>query len=289
MTAEVPVEAVIKATEDAGKAILEVYNSEVSKWDVEIKSDSSPLTRADKEANTIICSALQHISPHIPIISEENKLVSHEIRKKYQYFWLVDPLDGTKEFLKRNGQFTVNIALCCKDTPVLGVVGVPCQGTIYWAVKGKGAWKRSAGGGQTRISCAEFGLGDPGLKICASASHLDADTEEFISVFNSPELVYVGSSLKFLMVAEGAAHIYPRLAQTCEWDTAAADVIVREAGGAVIQAGAQDSKGNALQDWKAELLKEQPVQYNKPEMLSPYFVVFGKRRDADAAAAAGAK
>ncbi|GLC40835.1 hypothetical protein PLESTB_000017400 [Pleodorina starrii] len=283
MKAEVPVEDVIATAQAAGRAILQIYNSEASTWEVQMKSDASPLTRADREANAVICQALQNISPHIPIISEENKMTPHSVRQKFQYYWLVDPLDGTKEFLKRNGQFTVNIALMSSNTPVLGVVDVPCQGKTYWAVKGKGAWLRTSEG-QQRIQAAEFGFEDKGLKICASASHLNKETEEFIQLFESPEFVQVGSSLKLLMVAEGQAHIYPRLAPTCEWDTAAADIIVREAGGVVLQAGKQDNKGNPQQDWKEELVKEVPVVYNKEDVLNPYFVVFGKRRGGSAAA-----
>lgn len=180
-----------------------------------MKSDASPLTRADREANAVICQALQNISPHIPIISEENKLTPFSVRQvgcaycndicmnglplsfglatitqccppfascravvlqKFQYYWLVDPLDGTKEFLKRNGQFTVNIALMTNNSPVLGVVDVPCQGKTYWAVKGKGAWLRTSDG-QQRIQAAEFALEDKGLQIVASASHLNKETE----------------------------------------------------------------------------------------------------------------
>ncbi|KAG2426532.1 hypothetical protein HXX76_011757 [Chlamydomonas incerta] len=274
---ELQVEDIIATAQAAGRAILQIYNSEASTWEVQMKSDASPLTRADREANAIICQALQNISPHIPIISEENKMTPHAVRQKFQYYWLVDPLDGTKEFLKRNGQFTVNIALMCGSAPVMGVVDVPCQGKTYWAVKGKGAWLRSAEG-QRRIQAAEFAFDDKGLKVVASSSHLNKETEEFIALFQSPELVQVGSSLKLLMVAEGAAHIYPRLAPTCEWDIAAADIIVREAGGVVLQAGAQDAKGNPLQDWKDELVKEAAVVYNKEDVLNPYFVVFGKRK-----------
>mmetsp|Transcript_27775 Transcript_27775/g.70804 ORF Transcript_27775/g.70804 Transcript_27775/m.70804 type:complete len:344 (-) Transcript_27775:758-1789(-) len=272
-----PVENVIATAEEAGKAILSIYNSEVSKWEVELKSDSSPLTRADKEANRIICDDLMALAPHIPIVSEENKLLPYDVRKKFQYYWLVDPLDGTKEFLKRNGEFTVNIALISQGEPVLGVVHVPCQAKTYWAVKGKGAYVRT-GKSQNRISAAEFSLDEPGLRLVASSSHLSHETEEFISLFTSPEFMQVGSSLKLLMVAEGAAHIYPRLAPTCEWDTAAADVIVREAGGVVLQAGLCDDKGRALEDWKKVLVKEAPVTYNKEDMLNPFFIVFGRRR-----------
>ncbi|MEW5301705.1 MAG: hypothetical protein WDW36_004547 [Sanguina aurantia] len=280
LTVQVPIEEVITMAVAAGKAILDIYDSEASKWEVELKSDSSPLTRADRDANTIICDALQLLSPHIPIVSEENTVAIYALRKTYQYYWLVDPLDGTKEFLKRNGEFTVNIALMQGDTPVMGVVHVPVSGKTYWAVQGKGAWLRTTKPTPTqrRIECAEFGLEDPKLKIVASSSHLNKETEEFIALFSEPQLTQYGSSLKLLMVAEGTAHIYPRLAPTCEWDTAAADIIVREAGGAVLQAGVCDSKGNALTDWKEALLKETPMVYNKAEMLNPFFIVFGKRR-----------
>lgn len=276
-SSSIPVEDIIETSELAGKAIMAIYNSEVSKWEVELKSDSSPLTRADKEANRIICDKLMDLSPHIPIVSEENKLLPYSTRKKFQYHWVVDPLDGTKEFLKRNGEFTVNIALVSQGEPVLGVVHVPCQNKTYWAVKGKGAYVRT-GKSQNRISCAEFSLDEPGLRLVASSSHLSPETEEFVSLFVSPEFMQVGSSLKLLMVAEGAAHIYPRLAPTCEWDTAAADIIVREAGGVVLQAGKCDDKGRALEDWKSVLVKEEEVVYNKESMLNPFFIVFGRRK-----------
>mmetsp|Transcript_30816 Transcript_30816/g.68267 ORF Transcript_30816/g.68267 Transcript_30816/m.68267 type:complete len:306 (+) Transcript_30816:120-1037(+) len=282
LTVQVAVEEVISAAQAAGKAILDIYSSEVSKWDVELKSDNSPLTRADKEANKVICAALQRITPHIPIVTEEAAVPPYSVRQKFQYYWLVDPLDGTKEFLKRNGEFTVNIALVQKDVPVLGVVHVPCQGKTYWAVKDKGAWLRQAKGQQERIKCAEFSIEDAGLRIVASSSHQSKETEEFVSLFKTPEFMQVGSSLKLLMVAEGAAHIYPRMAPCCEWDTAAADIIVREAGGVVLQAGLCDGNGKGLEDWKTALMKEQPLIYNKENILNPFFVVFGSRKQAAA-------
>lgn len=279
-TCQVPIEEVIATAEAAGKAILGIYNGEASKWEVELKADNSPLTRADRDANAIICEALDKISPHIPIVSEEEKQLGYQIRKEFQYHWCVDPLDGTKEFLKRNGEFTVNIALIQGSTPVLGVVHVPCQGKTYWAVKGKGAYVRE-GQQQRRIECAEFGLEDPNLLIVGSASHASKETEEFVGLFTTPQFKSVGSSLKLLLVAEGSAHIYPRLAPTSEWDTAAADVIVREAGGVVLQAGVCDDKGVCKEDWKEVLLKELPLEYNKPSLLNPFFIVFGKRRGDD--------
>ena len=218
------------------------------------------------------------VAPHVPIVSEENKQVSYEIRKKYQYSWCVDPLDGTKEFIKRNGQFTVNIALLEHDTPVLGVVQVPVSGKVYFAAKGQGAFvKDGPDAPARRIHVQEFSKDSEGLTIVGSASHSSVATTEFVSQYKNPVFQQLGSSLKLLMVAEGAAHIYPRLAPTCEWDTAAAHAIVTEAGGVVLQAGACDSKGAPLEDWKEALSKEAPVVYNKEHPLNPYFVVYGKR------------
>jgi len=203
-----------------------------------------------------------------PIIAMQN----------YLYSWCVDPLDGTKEFLKRNGQFTVNIALFEGDTPVLGVVQVPVSGKVYWAARGQGAWMQEGPGEPTKqIKAAQFDPSAPGLTIVGSASHSSAETTEFVSQFKDPVFKQLGSSLKLLMVAEGVAHVYPRLAPTCEWDTGAAHVIVTEAGGSVIQAGRCDNKGNAIEDWKAALAKDLPVKYNKEDPLNPFFVVYGAR------------
>ena len=199
--------------------------------------------------------------------------------QNYQFSWCIDPLDGTKEFIKRNGQFTVNIALLEGSVPVLGVVQVPATGKVYWAAKGQGAWVREAPGEQPRrLNVAPFDKDAEGLVIVGSASHSSAETNEFVAQFRSPTFRQLGSSLKLLMVAEGEAHVYPRLAPTCEWDTAAAHVIVTEAGGSVIAAGQCDNRGKALEDWKDALAKDLPVVYNKPDPLNPYFVVYGARK-----------
>jgi 3'(2'), 5'-bisphosphate nucleotidase len=211
-------------------------------------------------------------------VSEENRQVDFETRKNYQYSWCVDPLDGTKEFIKRNGQFTVNIALIENDTPILGVVQVPVTGKVYYAAKGQGAFvKDGAQATPKQIHAAKFSMDSEGLTIVGSASHNSEATTEFVSRFQNPKFEQLGSSLKLLMVAEGAAHMYPRLAPTCEWDTAAAHAIVSEAGGVVLQAGKCDNKGVALEDWKEVLQKELPVVYNKEHPLNPYFVVYGAR------------
>ncbi len=205
-------------------------------------------------------------------------LSSPSILQNYRYSWCVDPLDGTKEFLKRNGQFTVNIALLEGDTPVLGVVQVPATGKVYWAAKGQGAFVREAPGeAPRRIEAVRFDPAAEGLAVVGSASHNSAETTEFVSQFKNPTFVQLGSSLKLLMVAEGAAAVYPRLAPTCEWDTAASHVIVTEAGGTVVQAGRCDNKGAALEDWRPALARDEPVRYNKEAPLNPFFVVYGKR------------
>jgi 3'(2'), 5'-bisphosphate nucleotidase len=310
LSQNIDVNDVISIAEQAAKVILEVYASKVrptaqfliiitfksplpatiqplfsspplqtDDWDVQAKSDDSPLTRADKEANAVICDGLARIAAHIPIVSEENRAVSHTTRQGYLYSWCVDPLDGTKEFIKRNGQFTVNIALLEGSRPVMGVVQVPVSGKVYWAVKGKGAHVRE-GGVDRQICCAEFDPSDVGLTLVASASHLTKETEDFVAEYTDPKFKQLGSSLKLLLVAEGEAHVYPRLAPTCEWDTAASQAVVEEAGGVVLQAGSCDTKGKALEDWRAALAKGKPVEYNKQAPLNPFFVVYGRRRTA---------
>lgn len=199
--------------------------------------------------------------------------------QNYKYSWCIDPLDGTKEFLKRNGQFTVNIALLEGGKPILGVVQVPATGKVYWAAKGQGAWVRDGSDKEPRrLQAAAFDSEAEGLVIVGSASHSSAETNEFVGQFKCPSFRQLGSSLKLLMIAEGEAHVYPRLAPTCEWDTAAAHVIVTEAGGTVIAAGKCDNRGKALEDWKEALAKDEPVIYNKPDPLNPYFVVYGARK-----------
>lgn len=271
-------EAVVAIAERAAQAILNVYDSKDEDWNVEMKADDSPLTRADREANAVICEGLARLAPHVPIVSEENKQLPFDLRKNYKYSWCVDPLDGTKEFIKRNGQFTVNIALIEDDTPILGVVQVPVTGKVYYATRGQGAFVKSGpGAAPERISVKTFSMEDEGLTLVESASHNSPATSEFVSQFASPKFEQLGSSLKLLMVAEGAAHIYPRLAPTCEWDTCAAHAIVIEAGGEVIQAGLCDNKGVALEDWKDVVAKSKPLVYNKENVLNPFFVVYGRR------------
>ncbi|MCB0638471.1 MAG: 3'(2'),5'-bisphosphate nucleotidase CysQ, partial [Lewinella sp.] len=240
----------------AGDAIMTIYENEAD-FGVETKADDSPLTRADQASNAVINEGLEALAFQAPIVSEENKEVPYPVRKDYRHFWLVDPLDGTKEFIKRNGEFTVNIALVEGQSVVLGVVYVPVTKELYWAAKGHGA--HYIGETEKNLTTARFSLRDPGLKVVASRSHLNDETKAYVADLNQPDFVSKGSSLKLLLVAAGEAHLYPRLAPTMEWDTGAAQIIVEEAGGTVLQAG-----------------KDEPVRYNKEVLLNPHFIAAGR-------------
>lgn len=247
---------ILEIARKAGAAILDIYHSDAD-FGVEAKSDASPLTRADRAANDLICRGLEGLSLKFPIISEENKLLPYEERKTWNQCWLVDPLDGTKEFIQKNGDFTVNIALVEDGEVVAGVVGIPAQDELYWAIKGEGAFliKNEV---ELPIEAALFSEADAGLNIVCSRSHLTPETEAFIAKYKQPNLVSRGSALKFLLLAKGEAHVYPRIAPTMEWDTAAAQIILEEAGGKVVvfETG-------------------EPMRYNRENLLNPSFVGYG--------------
>lgn len=252
MLKNIKLDDIVAIAKEAGDAIMEIYNRD---FKIEYKVDKSPLTEADKKSNEIICEALAKIYPDIPMLSEENKEVPYSERKDWEYFWLIDPIDGTKEFIKKNGEFTVNIALIHSDTPVLGVVYAPALNEMYKAKQGEGAYKN----GQ-KLPLIVNNTPKKSLKVIASKSHPSKETQDFIDDLakNTGNITQVskGSSLKLVMVAEGIADIYPRLAPTMEWDTAAADAIVRE------------SK-------KMTYLFENhtPIKYNKENLLNPWFIV----------------
>lgn len=240
------------AAKKAAVSILDIYES--GDFSVEAKSDDSPLTKADKASHLAIVAELE--KTNLPILSEEGRDIPYEERKDWEYFWMIDPLDGTKEFIKRNGEFTVNIALIHKGRPILGVVQVPVQNKLYYSTETQGAYLETDE--ITKLKVNHFSTSDSKLKIVASRSHLNEDTQQFMDQFDQPEIVSMGSSLKLIAVAEGKADLYPRYAPTMEWDTAAADAIVREAGGQVT-------------------IKESntPVHYNKENLLNPHFLVSG--------------
>lgn len=270
--AVIGIDQVVRIAKLADKAILDVYNAEDSTWNVIQKEDElGPLTRADTEANEIIVAELNKLSPSIPIVSEEGDAIPWERRRIFEYFWSVDPLDGTKEFIKRNGQFTVNIGLCHKDTPIAGVVTVPVQGTCYYAVQGNGAYKETVDEtGRKVIQCikaASFEESHPGLTIVGNSSINTEQGMAFIKKYKDPIVKRMGSSLKMLMLAEGSAHVYPRFWPTCEWDTAAAHAILAEAGGCVLQTG-----GGAPAN------EGQQLVYNKENLLNPFFVAYAAKK-----------
>lgn len=248
-------------TRRAGAAIMAIYETE--DFGVEMKADNSPLTRADKAGNDVIVAGLKALEFQAPIVSEEGKELTYATRSQFTRFWLVDPLDGTKEFIKRNGEFTVNIALVEAGRPLLGAVFVPATGELYFAAQGQGAWKAVADGVAQRIHAASFTLQDANLRVVASRSHLNEATRAFMDKLNEPEIVSRGSSLKILELATGAAHLYPRLAPTMEWDTGAAHAILLEAGGKMV-----------AEDTGKEL------RYNKESLLNPYFIAYGNVREA---------
>ena len=237
----------------AGKKILDVYNSE---YTIEHKEDNTPLTTADLAADKIICAALKELTPDIPVLSEESIHIPFETRKKWNRYWLIDPLDGTREFIKRNGEFTVNIALIENHKSILGVINAPVLNTDYFAWKNGGAYKQANLGDVRNISVRSANRDK--LVIAGSRSHASDKLKAFLSKLNNVELLSVGSSLKSCMVAEGSVDLYPRLGLTSEWDTAAAHCIVEEAGGFMTQTDLS------------------PLRYNtKDSLLNPEFFVFG--------------
>lgn len=238
------------AAKEAGDAIIKIYES--GDFSIEAKSDESPLTKADQASHDVIVANLE--ATELPILSEEGKAILYQDRKDWELFWMIDPLDGTKEFIKKNGEFTVNIALIHKNEVVMGVVFTPVLKELFWAVKGQGAFKD---GVQINVSSGK--LIDEGLRVVASRSHLNEATSSFIEELTNPKIVSKGSSLKLLMIAEGEADLYPRYAPTMEWDTAAAQIIVEEAGGKVLIKDSNISVG-----------------YNKEDLLNPDFLVKGK-------------
>jgi 3'(2'), 5'-bisphosphate nucleotidase len=253
MNSAAPIEALLGLSRDAGAAILRIYNSEFSVTD---KADNSPLTEADLASHHLIVDTLERLTPEIPVLSEESAKIPFETRKTWQRYWLIDPLDGTKEFVKRNGEFTVNIALIEDHRPTLGVIYAPVIDRLYYGVVGQGAWKSEDGGELTPISVTRTHR-VPTL-VAGSRSHAGESLRKFLENLGEHELVSMGSSLKSCLVAEGKADLYPRLGPTSEWDTGAAQAIVEAAGG------------------QLTTLDMQPLRYNtKESLLNPHFFVFG--------------
>jgi 3'(2'), 5'-bisphosphate nucleotidase len=233
----------------AGDAILAHYGAP---GEVREKADRSPLTLADGAAHGILCDGLERLDPGTPVVSEEGELPPYDVRRTWRRFWLVDPLDGTKEFLKHTAEFTVNVALIQDGEPVFGVIAAPALQLVYWGAKGRGAWRQEAAEPPVRIFSCPAAAGEP-LVVVESLSHPSAELEEFLRGLPVARRVKAGSSLKFCWVAEGQAHVYPRLGPTMEWDVAAGDCIYRQSG----HAGERTS----------------PLTYNKPDLRNSNFVI----------------
>ena len=251
----------IVAAHEAAEEIMRVYQDPRQNFDIEVKSDKSPLTRADRAAHKCI---VRHLSETgIPILSEEGAHLPYEERKEWHRLWVVDPLDATKEFIKKNGEFTVNIALVEDGSPVLGVILVPVTGIIYFGIVGVGAWKAasdSLGNEKEVLHLDGDAEREDVYTIVASRSHLNPETEQYINqmrnLHKAVKLVSSGSSLKICLVAEGKADVYPRFAPTMEWDTAAGDAIIRASGKQIVNAETG-----------------QPLIYNQPDLHNPWFIV----------------
>ncbi len=284
----------LRASQLAGSAILSVYNTA---FDVEYKQDESPLTLADKRSHEIIKRELEENFPDIPMLSEEGKDIPYEESKDWEYFWVVDPLDGTKEFVKKNGEFTVNIALMHYNRPVLGIIYIPVSGAVYYSVDKKGSFKAGADGPKTGRSILKDigesalplknhrpvfdklisasaqlqgsknkkeGEGHPCINVIVSRSHMTDDTEAFLDKlekkYKNINKLSIGSSIKLCAIAEGKADVYPRFAPTMEWDTAAGQAIIEQAGGYFVQAGTYES-----------------FEYNKKNLVNPWFIAAGDK------------
>ena len=238
----------------AGAAVLEVYRR--PDLGVSLKADASPVTAADLASQALILEKLREIAPEVPVLSEEAAALPYSVRRHWKRLFIVDPLDGTREFVSRNGEFTINIALVEEGLPILGVVFAPTLDCTWWGAVDLGAFRLDR-----NVPEAAIHLGAAGgeLRVLASRSHGGAQLESFLDALGPHHRVAVGSSVKFCRIAEGAADFYPRLSPTQEWDTAAGDAIVRAAGGQVLTlAGA-------------------PLLYNKEDLLNPFFVALGAR------------
>lgn len=252
---QININQIVEISIQAGKAIMEIYDKD---FEIIEKEDKSPLTEADTVSNQIIVTALAQHYPEIPIISEENKLMDYEVRKEWDWCWLVDPIDGTKEFIKKNGEFTVNIALVHKNHVVAGVIYVPAFDKVFYAKKGEGTYLLDENRQPQKLTIrplAEDGV----LRVVGSRSHRSQEVDDYVKSLEDKypniEFVAAGSSLKFCLLAEGKADVYPRLAPTMEWDTCAGQIIAQEAGAVV-----------------NEYPEQTELVYNQQDLLNPYFI-----------------
>lgn len=247
---------VLATAKSAGGVVMEFYdayrNGKASVGFLQRKNDNSPLTLADLESHRLIAQSLSKLTPLIPIVSEEDETVKY-CKEQFDLFWLVDPLDGTKEFISRNGEFTINIALISNGSPVWGCVYAPAVDCLYFGGRSFGSFLQRDGR-TSKLSVRSLHNLTDRFRVVASKNHLNIETSTFIQKLGYVDLVQAGSSLKFCRVAEGSADLYPRLAPTCEWDTAAGQAVVEGAGGVV-----HDLQGN-------------PLAYGKSSVINPSFI-----------------
>ena len=263
-------EEIFEVIKKAGNEILKVYSG--NDFQVETKSDKTPLTIADKKSNKVIINGLMKLFPELPLLSEESKKKPYYDRKKWQYLWLIDPLDGTKEFIKKNGEFSINLALIKDRKPIFGILYLPVLGLFYYAGKGYGAYKIDRIGRVNQLPInsngKNFEKNNKNIKcIIFSRSHYTEETKQFVEKikkqFSKVQMISVGSAMKLAYLAEGKADIYPRLAPTMEWDIAAGQTILEESGGKVL-----------------DFYKKIPLMYNKEDLRNPWFVASRNSIDA---------
>lgn len=246
-------DTVVDISRHAGREILEVYGTD---FEASAKADHSPLTEADLRAHRLIVAELARLSPSLPVLSEEAADIPFSERSGWPRYWLVDPLDGTKEFVSRNGEFTVNIALIEGNRPVMGVVHIPVSDTTYSGIPGIGAWR--AANDRPRAPISVRRVARPPLRVVGSRSHGNAALATALAALGPHEVRPAGSSIKLCLVADGSADLYPRLGPTSEWDIAAGQAVIEAAGGQVIR-----------------IADGQALQYNKANLLNPDFLAYG--------------
>lgn len=239
----------------ASDAIMHIYKR--NQYHSNLKADQSPVTEADLVSHKIITEGLQSLYPDIPVLSEESTHTAYNIRKEYDYMWLLDPLDGTKEFINRTDEFSINLALIHKGKAVMGYIHLPVFRKLYYAIHQKGAFE-TVGMATRKLEAARFSLLDSGLKVVGSRSHMDHKTKQYIDELDKPQLIALGSALKFISIATGEAHYYPRMIHIMEWDTAAGQILIEEAGGSLVDANTG-----------------KPLVYNKEVLTNPHFIAAG--------------
>jgi 3'(2'), 5'-bisphosphate nucleotidase len=248
---KIDVEQLLRIAKEAGAGILKVYNDDPQNSSLSYKDDQSPLTLADSISHQIIASNLEKLTPDVPLLSEEGKNIPYEERKNWEYYWCVDPLDGTKEFIKRNGEFTVNIALIYNNAPVLGIIYVPVIGVMYYGGQDIGSWKLEPNSAPRQLKVTEHV--DEWISV-GSRTHSSDEEANLLAKYNITKTIAAGSSLKFCMIAEGSAHIYYRHGPTMEWDTAAGQAIAQYSGALMTTPTGESFK------------------YNKPSLLNASFI-----------------